>query len=139
MLWLSALLLAVERVAAPAAAPAAPLAVKVLVINMFGLEAAPWLTALHTDREIRVPGLSSDYPLVRCNADAVCQMTTGMGHANAAASMMAVLYSGLFDLRRDLFSDRRHRRHRSRPRHHRFGSLGALRRRRGHRARDRCA
>jgi len=90
-------------VAAPAAAPAAPLAVKVLVINTFRAEAAPWPTALHTDREIRVPGLSSDYPLVRCNAAAVCQVTLGMGHANAAASMMAVLYSGLFDLRRTYF------------------------------------
>jgi purine nucleoside permease len=89
--------------AAAAAPPAAPLAVRVLVISMFKLEAAPWLPALHIDREIRVPGLSSDYPLVRCNAAAVCQMTTGMGHANAAASMMAVLYSGLFDLRRTYF------------------------------------
>jgi purine nucleoside permease len=88
---------------APTVAPAAPLAVRVLVISMFQLEAAPWLTALHTDREIRVPGLSSDYPLVRCNVAAVCQMTTGIGHANAAASMMAVLYSGLFDLRRTYF------------------------------------
>jgi purine nucleoside permease len=90
-------------VAAPAAAPAAQLAVKVLVINTWRAEAAPWPTALHTDREIRVPGLSSDYPLVRCNAAAVCQVTLGMGHANAAASMMAVLYSGLFDLRRTYF------------------------------------
>ena len=90
-------------VAAPAAAPAEPLAVKVLVINTFRAEAAPWPAALHTDREIRVPGLSSDYPLVRCNAAAVCQVTLGMGHANAAASMMAVLYSGLFDLRRTYF------------------------------------
>jgi purine nucleoside permease len=90
-------------VAAPAAAPAAPLAVKVLVINTWRAEAAPWPTALHTDREIRVPGLSSEYPLVRCNAAAVCQVTLGMGHANAAASMMAVLYSGLFDLRRTYF------------------------------------
>jgi purine nucleoside permease len=78
----------------------APLAVKVLIINMFGLEAAPWIEALRPDREIRVPGLSGDYPLVKCTADAVCQMTTGMGHANAAASMMAVLLSGAFDLRR---------------------------------------
>ncbi len=30
-------------------------------------------------------------------------MTTGMGHANAAASLMAVLYSGLFDLRQTYF------------------------------------
>jgi purine nucleoside permease len=82
---------------------AAPLAVKVLIINMFGLEAAPWLKALGAAREISVPGLSSDYPAVRCNAAAVCQMTTGMGHANAAASMMAVLYSGLFDLHQTYF------------------------------------
>jgi purine nucleoside permease len=47
--------------------------------------------------------LSSDYPLVRCTAEAVCQMTTGMGHANAAASMMAVLYSPAFDWHRTYF------------------------------------
>jgi purine nucleoside permease len=88
---------------ASAAAPAAPLAVKVLVVNMFQSEAAPWLAALRADREIRVPGLPSDYPLVRCNAAGICQMTTGMGHANAAASMMAVLYSGLFDLHQTYF------------------------------------
>jgi purine nucleoside permease len=86
--------------AAQTAAPASPLEVKVLIINMFSLEAAPWLDALKPTQEYRVRGLSSDYPLVRCNAAAVCQMTTGMGHANAAASMMAVLYSGTFDLRK---------------------------------------
>ena len=82
---------------------AEPIAVKVLVINMFGLEATPWLTALAPEREIRVPGLSSDFPSVHCNADAVCEMTTGMGHANAAASTMAMLLSGLFDLRKTYF------------------------------------
>jgi purine nucleoside permease len=86
-----------------AAVPAEPLAVKVLVINMFQGEAAPWLAALRTDREIRVPGLSSDFPLLRCNAEAVCEVTTGMGHANAAASMIALLYSGLFDLHQTYF------------------------------------
>ena len=84
-------------------ADAPPLAVKVLIVNMFSLEAAPWLDALKPTQEIRVPGLSSDYPLVRCTADAVCEMVTGMGHANAAASMMAVLYSGKFDLRKAYF------------------------------------
>jgi purine nucleoside permease len=77
--------------------------VKVLIVNMFSLEAAPWLDALKPTQEIRVPGLSSDYPFVRCTADAVCEMITGMGHANAAASMMAVLYSGKFDLRKAYF------------------------------------
>jgi purine nucleoside permease len=86
-----------------AAADTPPLAVKVLIVNMFSLEAAPWLDALRPTREIRVPGLSSDYPLVRCTAEAVCEMITGMGHANAAASMMAVLYSGAFDLRATYF------------------------------------
>jgi len=86
-----------------AAAEAPPFAVKVMIINMFSLEAKPWLDALKPTQEIRVPGLSSDYPLVKCTADAVCEMTTGMGHANAAASMMAVLYSGLFDLRQTYF------------------------------------
>ena len=81
----------------------APLPVKVLVINLFGLEAAPWIAALHPDREIRVPGLSSEYPAVKCTAQAICQMTTGMGHANAAASVMAVLYSGLFNLHETYF------------------------------------
>jgi purine nucleoside permease len=89
--------------AADAAGRTAPLAVKVLIINMFSLEAAPWLEALRPTQEIRVPGLPSDYPTVGCNSDGVCQMTTGMGHANAAASMMAVLYSGAFDLRKTYF------------------------------------
>ncbi len=88
---------------ARAAEATAPLAIKVLVVNMFGLEAAPWIAALAPDEQISVPGLSQDYPQLRCNRDAVCQMTTGMGHANAAASMMAVLFSGQFDLRRTYF------------------------------------
>lgn len=83
-----------------ASAPGVPVEVKVLVVNMFQGEAAPWIEALHADRQIAVPGLPDDYPSVRCNADAVCQMTTGMGHANAAASLMAVLFSRQFDFRR---------------------------------------
>lgn len=100
-LLLSSLSGATEAVGTPA--PGAPLAVKVLVINLFGLEAVPWIEALKPTEDIALPGLSSDYPVVKCNADAVCQMTTGMGHANAAASVMAVLLSGRFDLRRTYF------------------------------------
>jgi purine nucleoside permease len=92
----------------PASDPAvahdpSPLAVKVLIVNMFASEAAPWLTALAPLRDIPVPGLPADYPNVHCNADAVCEMTTGMGHANAAASLMAVIYSREFDLRNTYF------------------------------------
>jgi purine nucleoside permease len=85
------------------AGKAAPLPVKVMIVNMFRLEAAPWLAQRSWTREIRVPGLPADYPTVHCDVDSVCQLTTGMGHANAAASMMAVLYSGQFDLHRTYF------------------------------------
>jgi purine nucleoside permease len=104
--WATILLtapLGAPTIAADLPTRAAPLAVKVMVVNLFGLEAKPWLEALQPTETILVPGLAADYPAVHCNADAVCQMTTGMGHANAAASLMAVLYSGLFDLKRTYF------------------------------------
>jgi purine nucleoside permease len=88
---------------AQAPARAAPRPVKVLIVNLFGQEAAPWLEALRPTEEVAVPGLSAAYPLVRCTPDAVCQMTTDMGHANAAASVMAVVFSGLFDLHETYF------------------------------------
>ena len=105
------LLVALTMLAARAGANAEPAApssrtpfpVKVLVINLFGLEAEPWLKVLEPRLEFRVPGLTPESPAVRCNSAAVCQMTTGMGHANAAASVMAVLYSGRFDLRKTYF------------------------------------
>src|SRR5262245_12100165 len=85
------------------AATAAPQPVKVLLISMFGPEGQPWIDGLGLDRELMVPGLSADYPSVRCNADDVCQLTTGMGHANVAASVTAVIFSGLFDLSESYF------------------------------------
>lgn len=97
------ILVSVVPVRIATAADSAPLAVKVMIINMFSLEAKPWLDALQPTQEIAVPGLSADYPLVRCTAGAVCEMTTGMGHANSAASMMAVIYGGKFDLRQTYF------------------------------------
>src|SRR5271155_4627306 len=92
LILLSALLPASAEAAAGAAAPVSPLEVKVLIINMFSLEGAPWLDALKPTREIPVPGLPRDFPDVKCTAEAICQMVTGMGYANAAASMTALLY-----------------------------------------------
>ena len=77
--------------------------VKVMIISMFGPEGQVWIDNLKLDRQVRVRGLSSDYPTIHCNADKVCQMTTGMGHANVAASTMALLLSERFDLRRTYF------------------------------------
>ena len=74
-------------------ASAGPARVKVMVINLFGLEAAPWIKALHRRRNPRA-GPVERFSAGKCNAASICQMTTGMGHANAAASMMAVLLSG---------------------------------------------
>jgi purine nucleoside permease len=105
-LWWLPLLLTSSALAGAAeqgAEGATPVPVKVMIVNMFGLEAAPWRKALKLSREIPVPGLASEYPVVRCTSENVCQMTTSMGHANAAASLMAVAYSGRFDLRKTYF------------------------------------
>jgi len=81
--------------------PARPL--KVLIISMFSHEAEPWLAPLALNESIAVPGLSPDYPALHCNADDVCLLTTGMGHANAAASTLAVTLDPRFDLTRTYF------------------------------------
>ncbi|WP_054308017.1 purine nucleoside permease [Mesorhizobium sp. 1M-11] len=76
-----------------------PIAPKVLVVTMFGGEAKPWLEGRKFDTKLKVPGLSKEYPEVACDATGLCVMTTAMGYANAASSVSAVIYSGLFDLR----------------------------------------
>jgi purine nucleoside permease len=73
---------------------------KVMIVSMFGPEGEAWRSQREFNQSITVPGLSPDYPNVRCGADGVCLMTTGMGYANAASSISAVVYSPLFDLRR---------------------------------------
>jgi purine nucleoside permease len=105
---LAALLLTVSAsvAAAPAHAshkPHRPRPVKVLIISMFGPEGNVWVEPLGLSQDIRVPGLSPDYPELHCNADDVCQLTTGMGHSNAATSIMALLFSRMFDLRHTYF------------------------------------
>ncbi|SEB19364.1 purine-nucleoside phosphorylase [Paraburkholderia sartisoli] len=77
--------------------------VKVMIISMFGPEGQVWLDNLGPWKAIKVPGLSPDYPEVHCNRQQVCVLTTGMGHANAAASLMALTFSDKFDLRRTYF------------------------------------
>ena len=77
--------------------------VKVMIISAFAGEAAAWLTNRGLRQLVPVPGLSADYPAVACNDAAVCHVTTGMGHANAAASMIALLLSTKFDFKRTYF------------------------------------
>lgn len=71
---------------------------KVVVISMFELERDPWLEELDFVHNITIPGLSPLYPMVHCTTNySICQMTTGEGEINAAASVSTFLLSPLFD------------------------------------------
>jgi hypothetical protein len=80
-----------------------------MIINMFGgtpfpfSEASAFTGNLGLTQSIPVRGLSPDYPNILCNSDDVCQMVTGEGHANVAASTMALILSNKFDLRHTYF------------------------------------
>jgi purine nucleoside permease len=76
---------------------------KVMVISMFADEAKPWLENEELTEKIAVPGLFEEFPEVACSAEGLCHLTTGMGYANAASSVSAILYSNLFDLTETYF------------------------------------
>lgn len=76
---------------------------KVIVITMFGGEAKPWLDNESFSRKVAGPGLSKSFPEVACTDTGLCLMTTSMGYANAASSVSALIYSGLFDLSKTYF------------------------------------
>lgn len=84
-------------------APVPPRALKVVIISMFAPEAEPWIAPFQLKEEIAVPGLSPDHPAIKCNADEVCLMVAGMGHANVAASTMALALDPRFDLKKTYF------------------------------------
>lgn len=78
--------------------------VKVLTVAMFESgemtgdfagEAQFWVEGEGLDEVVEVPGSFSP---VYCNAEGHCLVVTGMGIANATATVMAVGLSGLFDL-----------------------------------------
>jgi purine nucleoside permease len=74
--------------------------IKVLIITMFEPEAAPWIEPLALTQQVPVPGLLPAHPALRCNGDDVCLLVAGMGHANVAASTLAVALDPRLDLRR---------------------------------------
>lgn len=86
--------------ATPASTTVTP---KVMLITMFAPEAQNWIDRLGLTQEVKVPGLSAEYPAVRCNTQQVCLMVTGMGQTNAAASTLALSLSSQFDLRKTYF------------------------------------
>jgi purine nucleoside permease len=108
-LFAGASVLVVAHCAGPSFADDGARPVKVMIINMFGgtrfpySEASAFTSNLRLSESITVRGLSPDYPDVLCNSDDVCQMVAGEGHANVAASTMALVLSDKFDLRRTYF------------------------------------
>jgi purine nucleoside permease len=84
-------------------AAAQRLAPKVMVVTMFGPEAAPWRAAEDFTVQIPVAGLSAQYPQVSCTASGLCLVTTDMGLANAASTITALVQSSAFDLRQTWF------------------------------------
>ncbi len=87
----------------PAAADSSATAPRVPVITMFGRKAKPWLDGEALTRKLAVPGLAKGYPEVACSDDGLWIMTTGMGYANAASSIAALVFSGRFDLTKTYF------------------------------------
>ena len=77
--------------------------VKVMIVSMFGPEGQVSIDHLQLNQAVTVRGLSPAYPEVHCNGDGVCDVITGMGHANAAASISALVYSKRFDLTKAYF------------------------------------
>jgi purine nucleoside permease len=84
----------------PAAVPGGPRVVKVMIVTMFPPEAQPWIEAFGLKEDVPVDGLLPDHPALKCNDDDVCLLIAGMGHANAAASTLAVTLAPQLDLRR---------------------------------------
>lgn len=85
---------------------------KVVIISMFSPEATIWYENANTagsignllEKNITVPGFSPLFPQFHCLKDgSVCQVTTGESQVNAAATMMALVQSPLFDFRKTYF------------------------------------
>ncbi|KAJ5787893.1 hypothetical protein N7457_002883 [Penicillium paradoxum] len=84
-----------------------PIAPKVFIVSMFPPEAKAWWNIPEFNllaHNITIPGLSPLYPDVYCTEDyEVCQLITGEGEINAAATVTSVAFSPLFDLTKTYF------------------------------------
>lgn len=77
---------------------------KAFIVSMFELERDPWLKAMDFVHNITIPGLSPVYPTLHCTTNyTICQITTGEGEINAAASISALTLNPLFDLTKTYF------------------------------------
>ncbi|KAI1078962.1 purine nucleoside permease [Whalleya microplaca] len=84
---------------------------KVVIISMFTQEAEVWHNSMSSSplgdilaNNISVRGVSPLYLHIHCNEHGeVCQVVVGESEINAAATMMAFVLSGLFDLTKTYF------------------------------------
>ncbi|KGO76304.1 Purine nucleoside permease [Penicillium italicum] len=83
------------------------IAPKVFIVSMFAPEAEAWWNNPEFNlfaHNITIPGLSPLFPEVYCTEDYdVCQLVTGEGEINAAATVTAVAFSPKFDLTQTYF------------------------------------
>ncbi|KAJ5186901.1 hypothetical protein N7449_009895 [Penicillium cf. viridicatum] len=83
------------------------IAPKVFIVSMFAPEAEAWWNIPEFDlfaHNITIPGLSPLFPDVYCTEDYdVCQLVTGEGEINAAATVTSVAFSPIFDLTQTYF------------------------------------
>lgn len=71
---------------------------KALIVSMFAPEADVWLEQLDFVHNLTLPGLPPSYPDVHCTTNySICQVTTGEGEINAAATISALTINPLFD------------------------------------------
>ncbi len=72
------------------AAPVVRRAVKVMIVNMASIEGTAFIMDLALTQSVPVMGVPSGSAL--CNPNDVCEVTLGMGYANAATSMAAIVF-----------------------------------------------
>ncbi|KAF9075365.1 purine nucleoside permease [Rhodocollybia butyracea] len=75
---------------------------KVFIIDMFLPEGEAWYNIPEfnvLEQNITIPGFSPLYPDAHCTEDgSICQVITGEAEINAASTLSALVYSGVFDL-----------------------------------------
>lgn len=82
---------------AASAGAAPPLQPKVMLITMFAPEAQNWIERLQLKDEIRIPGLSAEYPTIRCNAERV---TTQQEDNSTYEALLRASREGRVDINR---------------------------------------
>ncbi|MGO1295901.1 MAG: purine-nucleoside phosphorylase [Vibrio sp.] len=76
---------------------------KVMIVTTSSNEARPWLEHTKFTQSVALAGLNPQHPDIYCTDDAVCMVTTAMGYANAATTLMAISFNARLDLSNTYF------------------------------------